>query len=275
MKKDSRKWLETYTLGIVAVGGIVISILDFLGLIGTVSFFPSIAQLSLLLLGSIALYIAVERRNTLEDIFSGIEDLKVSNEYSVSKIIESLQGVELVSFETPIELLRYTNERVKKAQKTIDDLSWTAELALGSELERNKDVSRKHAEITGKVSEKIAYREIFIFTSVGPDGDFALRSRYDKFERRITEDNSGYSCAFFEERPKTPLPQFMIIDNQEVIFLTDAYPAFFAVNHPVIVRFFQSYYNDIWNKAEIIKRGEFVYQDVVDKIREKFARNTL
>lgn len=272
MKTDSRKWYETYTLGIVAIGGIIISILDFFGLIGTLSFFPSIAQLSLLLLGSIALYIAIERRNTLEDLVSGIDDLKSINQQSVSKIIESLKGVEIVSFETPIALLAYTNDRIKKAQKTIDDLSWVSEIALGSELERNKDISKKHIEITGKVSEKVAYREIFIFSSAGPNGDYALRGRYDKFEKRITEDNSGYSCAFFNEMPKTPLPQFMIIDNEEVIFLTDAYPAYFAIKHPVIVRYFRSYYNDIWNNAEIIKRDEFVYQEVVDKIRRKYAR---
>jgi hypothetical protein len=53
MKTNSRKWYETYTLGIVAIGGIIISILDFFGLIGNLSFFPSITQLSLLLLGNI------------------------------------------------------------------------------------------------------------------------------------------------------------------------------------------------------------------------------
>jgi hypothetical protein len=165
------------------------------------------------------------------------------------------------------------NVRVRKAKKTIDDLSWTAEIALGSELETIKEISKKHWDVMGKVSDKVAYREIFIFTAPDPSGDYELRGRYEKFELRIQEDSPGYSCAYYEERPQTPLPQFMIIDDEEVVFLTDPYPAYFTVKHPVIVKYFKAYYEDIWNKAVLIKRAEYVHQEVVESIREKLAKN--
>jgi hypothetical protein len=229
--------------------------------------------LVLLLLGALALYIVLERRNTLEDITSNLDMLTGMTEGSVSTIVQSLDGVEIQTFPSAIECLAYANRKVKRAKLCIDDLSWTPDRELGSGLDKKREISIEHWDLMGKVAEKLSYREVFVFTPPSWNKDIDVRRRYEKFEKRITENKPGYSCAFYEAYPQIPLPQFMIIDNQEVIFLTDTYPTYFAVKHPAIVRYFKQYYEDIWKKAVKIKVERIVYQEVVDQIRGVMAKD--
>ena len=76
------------------------------------------------------------------------------------------------------------------------------------------------------MAQKIPYREVFIFNRPG---------RLEKLKRRLAENRPGYSCAYYEEA-KVPIVQFMLIDKEEVVVLSDQFESKFVVRHPQFVK---------------------------------------
>ncbi|MFZ5903103.1 MAG: hypothetical protein ACOYZ8_06105 [Chloroflexota bacterium] len=264
MNNDSPKWLNSFEIILLSITVILsglVSILDFLGVLDSVSWLAGrIPTLTLLVIGLMAGYLIIERKSHLEkmnrDLGNSIENLSHELRKSTESTIASLNGVEIKLFDSGTELLQYVNQRLKQAQNQIDDLSWSPIIGLKSDLNTSRKAYQEYEEHITKASSKIAYREVMVFNHP---------ARIENLQRRIAENAPGYSCSYYET-PIVPLLQFMIIDRQEVIVLSDQFQTKFALRHPHIVKLFQEYYEEIWRNSIPIKIKTEIKSDVVSKI---------
>lgn len=264
MNNDSPKWLNSFEIILLSITVILsglVSILDFLGVLDSVSWLAGrIPTLTLLVIGLMAGYLIIERKSHLEkmnrDLGNSMENLSHELRKSTESTIASLNGVEIKLFDSGTELLQYVNQRLKQAQNQIDDLSWSPIIGLKSDLNTSRKAYQEYEEHITKASSKIAYREVMVFNHP---------ARIENLQRRIAENAPGYSCSYYET-PIVPLLQFMIIDRQEVIVLSDQFQTKFALRHPHIVKLFQEYYEEIWRHSTPIKIKTEIKSDVVSKI---------
>ena len=86
-----------------------------------------------------------------------------------------------------------------------------------------------------------------------------------------------YSCSYYDniKQPKFPKLQFVIIDDEEVVFVSSAYsPNFCAIRDKRIVSIFNNYFNQAWEFSVVIKDKKQVKQDVIEKIRTAYVKGT-
>jgi len=261
---SNSKWMNQFEIILLAITAIVsglVSLLDMFGLLDSVTWLSGrIPSLTLLMSGIIATYLVLERKNQLNELqkenregFESIESLLESSRVS---IIDSLNGVDVQHFTSGNELMQYINKRLGQAKKQIDDLSWSSAISLSSGLNTTQELNREFAEKTSTISQKIAYREVFVFNRPG---------RKEKLQTRLAENRAGYSCAFYE-KVEVPVLQFMIIDKEEVLLLTDEFETKFSVRQPQIVKLFIEYYEAIWKQAKPIKMGTVIHQETINGI---------
>ena len=84
-------------------------------------------------------------------------------------------------------------------------------------------------------------------------------------ERRIEENSPGYSCAYYQIT-EIPLIQFMLIDNEEMIILSDQFPYNYAIRHPDLLKLYSDYYEEVWTKATPLKLGPTIMHEEVEKV---------
>lgn len=257
------KWLtqlEVLLLGAVAIISAIVALLDFLGVLGEVAWLSDrVPTLTLLALGMVAAYLVIERRNYLENIQQEsnvrIDRLEQGLVDSTRTIINSLDGVELKKFDSGSDVIAYVTKRMSQAKSRIDDLSWSPSISLRNELDATRKVNEKYSDQVARISRKILYREIFMFNRPG---------RVEKLKQRLEENTEGYSCAYYKSS-YIPVLQFMIIDDEEVIFLSDQFRDNFTVRHPEVVTLFSKHYERIWKNAIPLKLGRLILQDEVQK----------
>lgn len=249
----------------------MITLLDFLGALESISWLDErIPTLTLLAVGLIASYIILERRSKLEsihdDLLRGVENLSKTQSDTARFVIDSLQGTEVRSFDSLADCLEYQNERVAAARVQIDDISWSPEWGMGHGLDTQEELDAEYREIITRIAQKIPFREVLIFNRPG---------RLEKLHKRIRDNWPGYSCAYYPEDTRIPLLQFMIVDNEEVIILSDAYPSNLAIRHPHIVKLFIDYFEDTWQRAQKLKYGKNIYWEEVERVLGESETETL
>lgn len=260
-KQGWRNRFEIVMLGATAILSALVALLDFLGFLDRTDWLTArIPTLTLLSVGLVAGYLVLERRNQLEnmqkDSQQRLAELSQAITQSTTTIIESLNGIEFKRFESANDVIGYVSKRLLQAKRQVDDLSWNSTIGLSHGLSTTYETDAEYAGRVAKVAERIPYREVFIFNRPG---------RIEKLKTRIEENRPGYSCAYYADT-SIPLLQFMVIDNEEVIVLTDMLKSKFAVKHPYIVGLFAEYYEEIWRKATPIKIGTTIRQDVVERL---------
>jgi hypothetical protein len=262
----SANWLkriDLLLLGAIAILSIIISILDFFDVLGKIPWLNlDVSTMGLLLLGTTALFLVVDRRNFMEENFHRLHEKMDKMLNSPEEIVRSLNGVRIQTFDTPFDLLEYATRRVGEAKKWIDDTSWGNELGYEAQLPQNKTISIEHRDQIAQFAQTNTYREIFIF-----DQPF----QKDVLKRRLeNKEISGYSCAYYENPSNVLLLKFMIIDNEEVILLADNFKGNMAIKHPEIVSMFKSYYQILWDRATVIKDAKGIRRNIVDRLVKKF-----
>jgi hypothetical protein len=251
-----RNRFELFLLGATAVISAGVSLLDFLGLLDELPWLADrIPTLTLLATGLVAGYLVLERRNYLEDkqneTIARITQLESAVLDSTTTVINSLSGLEMRAFKTSQDAANHVNRRLLQARYQVDDLSWSPALNFGYQLENAVTLDDTYAERVKNITTKIPYREVFVFNRPG---------RIEKLKRRIEENSPGYSCSYYSETNIPPL-QFMIIDNEEVIILSDQFLTKLAIKHPDLVKLFKEYYDEIWKNATPIKIGTKVNEE--------------
>ncbi len=266
-KSSHSNWLNQLEISILAATAIiciVVTLLDFLGALDSIPWLKDrVPVLILLSVGLIASYIILERRSQLQtihnDLLDRTESLSHAQEVSEKFIIRSLQGVAVKSFDSDADCLKYMNERVAQAEKRVDDISWSSETKTTPGFDREKALDEEYREIITQHAHKVIFNEVLIFHN--------KPGRIQKLRNRIKDKWPGYSCVYFED-VEIPLVQFMIIDGEEVIILSDLKDTRnLAIQHPDIVGFYKEYYKLLWDRGrKLISRKDGIYWDEVEKI---------
>jgi hypothetical protein len=267
-KINWRKQIDLVLLGATAVLSIGISFLDFFGLMDGISWLNiDISTITLLLVGMVALFLAIERRNFLEGVeerlISGIGELLEKGDKNAQHVIDSLNGVAIRKFDNLSDAMIYVNQRLSSAKTSVDDTTFNPVRSPEWDLPHYRTQTREYYARAAKKSSKIAYREIYIFNR---------QSHIDNLKHHLEIDEPGYSCAYFPEKPKMSLLQFIIFDGEEIALISDQFSTLLAIRHPQIVSLFKEYYETLWKEAIIIKEGARIYKDVVSRITDEYDR---
>jgi hypothetical protein len=170
-------------------------------------------------------------------------------------IIRALDGVNIERFLDAKEMYMYAIKKMREAKRRVDDLTW-------GDIEREKTPAAEEAfkryvnTIATVCSNKksIAYREVMSFSS-----DDRL-NHFNRAKDMLAKKLPGYRLAYYyldSENLQPPLLTMMIIDSEEVILASWGASTHhlergiqLAIRHPDIVKFFQDYYDAIWNAAK-------------------------
>ena len=255
--------LESFSLGAIAIIGLLLSVFDLFG--WSLVDDERLPIITLFVLSAIGLYLILERRNSLGELQKDIDFLKEKPD----EIIDALDGVKVIKFKDAFELLEHATMRVQelvasKDPHWIDDTSWGFELGHDAQLPQNKKISSSHREQMQLFAEENTHREIFIFNR--PHQRVTLKRRLEN------ENMGGYSCAYYQNNPDLTLLKFMIIDEEEVILLADTFDGNMSITHPKIAKMFKIYYQNLWNNAEVIKDATGPRSNVIDALNRRFAK---
>jgi hypothetical protein len=257
---------ENISLASLSVGGLLVSVLGFFDWFGQGAWIANerLPMIILFFLSTMGLYIVRERQNTLDVIQKDVALLKEKPE----QIIKALDGVQVIKFKDAFELLEYTAKRVRELladgkSHWIDDTSWGGDLGYDAQLPKNQKISINYRELMLKFAKNHIHREIIIFERP--------HHRVDLKNHLENKEMGGYSCAYYKASPEVMLLKFMVIDDEEVILLADTFDGNITIKHPKIVKMFKTYYQSLWNNAEIIKDAMGIRKQVVETLNKEFA----
>jgi flavin-binding protein dodecin len=244
-------------LYLVAVLACAIAVLHYLGIDLVVDHFSArLAELTLLAVGLLALQVATQDSK----LFHIARDVSVAP----SQIIDALQGVRFQEFEDSPTYLRYLTERIQRAHKSIDDLTWgripTAQVTAAAKEAYARYRKTMSAVTQGKGSHSgVVYRELMSF----PDGYRIGRAR-----ALLGEQFRNYNVRFYDfDHAGTPrLLQFLLIDRCEVLIgingETGIGDKFVSITSAGLAEAMSTYFEVCWREAILLKDG-----DTVDRAR--------
>ncbi len=255
-KEKTIKMWDTIILVATAIICVIIMILGFFDSIKI-----NYAFVSCTLLGAIAIHFVLSIYGNF-----GQKEIETKIETSTKKIIDSLVGVEKQTFASMNEVDEYVARRIKEATQKVYDLNW-----LVSKKPSNRDVEKDRIEkfhenlnkgIThfNKNKNTLFYREIFVFH---------YRLKVEVMKKRLQFEK--YSCKYYHKDNKFPKIQFVIIDDEEVIFISSLYKngQLCAVKDKVIVELFVKYFDASWENAIPIKEEyETAKPEVIAEIEQ-------
>jgi len=184
-------------------------------------------------------------------------------EHTKSEILRELQrvnsssGIHVKEFSDGNDLIKYFRARVLSAKKCVYDLSWSENYSSFHFLKESTEAHREFEYAVNQVTDKIIYKEIFIFSEEG---------RLEKCLNRISQNQPGYCCKYYNNNP-IPRIQFAIIDEEEIIWGYPDKDADYVIKNPALVKILCEYFNEVWEKAIPIKNGKKIYNEEVEKIK--------
>ena len=198
-----------------------------------------------------------EVRENLINIFQ--QELKLlyyKDENLLYSVVDNIEKVRLTLFQDDLEMKKYLIRLLKKCKFNVMDLTWAHQVGTIQQLPQYQEAEEEYEKCIQEIARDKEYKEIFIFN---------YSDRYEKLKRRLSEKSLGYSCAYYLPT-HIPLLQFVIMDEEEVLFISNIYPVKCAVRSKEIAAIFVTYYKEVWNRAIKIKEGKDVYQEVVERI---------
>jgi len=244
-------------LASTGVVSVVISVLDFTGILDNVSWLAQrVPALTLLAVGFVASYLILERLNTLRGIGESLDEHDERVLQAISTAVRSLDGVEVRRFANSSDLLRYFLRKADKAHY-VDDITWSDKVAVVSQKER-KDFEYYRQQIKSIASKPdVVWREIVIFIS--PE-------RFVYVKDLLESNPEGYNVAYYDVSQTSGVPRvtFSVIDKKEVIIA--GYGVYLAVRHPDIVEYFQRYYESLWSNAKNLKVGSSINRKELERL---------
>lgn len=150
----------------------------------------------------------------------------------------------------------YVSKRIQTAKHSVKGLTWRDNYQITTNNRRNefyrKKMQEQFVEDLLNLQPDIDVMEVFTFPDVRENERIqavkALLKRRD------------YQCGFYPKN-QAPFPKihFVIIDDEEVIFVSSQYSPFnFATKDEYIVRIFKHYYSDIWKNCIKLKDNNVI-----------------
>ena len=156
----------------------------------------------------------------------------------------------------------YLASRLGQAKHSICDLSWKDKISAGFDAANRQRTHELMDRAIGRVSESIAYREIFVFSDP---------RRVARLEKRLSKRRKGYSCSYFRAEDSIPRLQFVLIDDEEVVFFASAADSLLcSVRSGELCKVLRSYYDASWSQARPIKLGSQLHEEEVEFIRRNY-----
>lgn len=248
---------------------IVVGSISILGLFTDIPFIKGNLSNIILAVSSIILTIVAVSKSTSDKNHRQISEKidehlrKIGKNLEVNKdtILKGLEGVEFVKFSDPNEQIEYIINRLQNAKNSVSDFTWAPKVSSSFNAPLRQKLEKKYVTAIKSASKKISYREIFIFSH---------KSRIKKLKEhylkaKTSEELSGYSCAFYDDT-NFPRLQFLLIDNNEVIFTSGQYLKC-AIKNNNIVEIFSKYYSSAWEHAhKLIENGKIVDTEKIEEI---------
>jgi hypothetical protein len=190
---------------------------------------------------------------------------------AVSTIINSLNGIEIQFFDDIVAVDLYISKRIGGATKSVYDFNWQDFIrknprprnAVDREYTEN-EMDKNIKSFCQKKKPRI-YKEIFTFSYI---------NNIKKMQKHITYGDC-YSCSYYDNKlPESQFPklQYVVIDDEEVIFVSSAYiPNLFSVKNKRIVSLFSYYFEQAWSFSKIIKDDQTIRCDVIEEIVNKYS----
>jgi len=173
----------------------------------------------------------------------------------VSQTIRSFRGVHFRKFNDSPEFVRYLADRIVRAKRSVDDLTWIREMADERQGGKAIEADKRYHDAIVAAANNIVYKEIFMFTD---------QPKIEKLKYLIEKDPRYYRCGYFDNS-EIPRPAFIIIDREEVLLYATPH-IFCSIRHPELTEAFNHYFSALWNKATKIKDGRLVNKQTYDNI---------
>lgn len=231
--------------------GISISILDLIGILGSITWMTGrTPAITLLVLAIMAAYMVSERVSKL----NRIESLILEN---TNKTLASLSGVEVKVMKTSEEAFEYLTDCIKRAELKVDHLS----LAPG--LLRSSPASKKWDQTIGKIlkGNRITYRYI---------RNLRDKAVWERVKRYLNDPEiHKYFVSFFDlSEISPPVLNFVIFDDREMLLRTEyefgQTEIAITIKHSEIVRLFSVYFENTWKKSIPLNKKD------IEKIEKEF-----
>jgi hypothetical protein len=249
--------VDLILLLIISIAAILISVIDTFDLFSLAHILKALnySLICLLVLGLIGTHLIIS--------FINAEDHKEESLKKFDTLIASSDNIKIKTFEDSFELETYLAKRVYEAKHEVCDLTWKLTISSGFAVGKRKDSHNVYEKAVKEFSDKLIYREVWVFND---------SRRVEKFNKRIKENKDGYSCRYYrDEINKIPRLQFVIIDDDEVIFFASSRNSILcAIKGKAICEICKPYFDEVWNNAIPIKNGRKIDQKEVDFINDTY-----
>lgn len=250
--------IDILLLLIISIAAITIALIDTFDLFSLSQYLSEINYplICLLILGLIGTHLVIS--------FVTTEDHKNESLKKFDELILSSDNIKVKAFEDSFELETYLAKRIHEARNEICDLTWKLSVSSAFGIGKRKDAHNIYEKALKEFSDKLIYREVWIFND---------NRRVEKFNKRIKENKNGYSCRYYrDEKNKIPRLQFVIIDNNEVLFFPSSkYSLLCSIKGDAISKVCKPYFEEIWNNAIPIKEGKKIHQTEVEYINKHYT----
>lgn len=244
--------VDLIILLVVAAISIVLSVLHIFKLIETPWIEDNFAVFTLLLLSLIGLHLIVSHLTQ--------EDYQEETYRTLLSLASGSNSEQIRTFKDAAEIEGYLAKRMLEARASICDTTWKTQISEGFSAGDRQRAHQYMDTCIAEASNRVAYREIFIFNDV---------RRIEKLERRISEERAGYSCRYFREDSLVPRLQFVLIDEEEVLFFASSSGSpLMSFRSQKVAAVLRPYFEVAWAAARPIKTGSKINEKELAYIRK-------
>lgn len=253
--------VEILALAIAAFLSILIAALDFSGALHSI---PKLADwvqsLTLLAVGTVAGYLALERRNYLNrmhlDSMLRIDMLSETMKNGFSDTVSELQGVKVVPYRTPEDAYIHLAELVEKAKHHIELASFGT-----SPSRKNEGAKRWIGAVREAAKKDVHFRYICTFQD---------QARFEHVQLLKEPEAECFFVRYFpSDLQVPPMLNFLAVDSQEIVAMFPSVdnqpPVWLSVRNREIIDLFEQYFGVLWRGSKEITKDN-LDNGTLDKI---------
>lgn len=249
---------EKIAVGLLIGISVIVALLDLTGYLEAIPIISGrISALTLLILAAIAGYLAANSSNRQQEQREIVNKI----EQNTSKLIKSLNGVDVEVLDTTEKGFEYLCKRYNEAEQNIDHAS------LAPSLIADSAVYKKYEMAVGKAtkSSRVTYRYLAIMNE----------KRWRLIRDSFQLSHPRYYVRYYQETPNiTPVLSFAIIDNKELIvrFSYDrSEPGYWLViKQADLISLFNAYYKSLWSNAIKVEMHDLQH---ISKLENEYFAN--
>jgi len=239
------KNIDIVILGLIAVIAVVLSIVEFFVEITWVE----VPTITLMFIGMIGIHLVVS--------YFRSEDFESDASKQLKIIADNAQSNLHQVFSNGLEIDAYLVKRILEAEKSVCDLSWKNSIRPDFDLPKRKVTHSSMNDAISEASKSIQYREIFVFDD---------KRRISKLDHRLEQTDAGYSCRHYTSGNSIPRLQFVIIDDEEVLFY--GLPQLCSFMDKELAKTLRSYFDMAFESARPIKDGNTLHEKEIEKLKK-------